>query len=111
MIFNDEHEFQKAVNKDLKDLGIMNYHRKSNGGGKQVTANRFKHGDKILAWPDTIIYLPKGRTIYLELKHGKNKLSEFQANFATFAMDNGYPFYTAWTWIGWCDIKKYEDII
>jgi hypothetical protein len=108
--FNNETEFQKAVNEDLRKMGIPFYHRFSSKGGRARASNVFKLNKKKCAWLDNMIHLKNGKTIYVELKHGKGELSDEQTNFVNEFKKLGYHCYVAWKWYQWEFIKALEGI-
>jgi len=106
----NEIDLQDYINKDLKNYNLINYHRKSSRGGHRITANRFKLNGKWLAYPDNQISINPGRTVYMELKWGYNKLSEEQENFCFWAIQNKFHFYTVKSVAEYELMKKIENI-
>ena len=110
MIFNNESEFQLAVNQDLRDMGIPFMHRLSSKGGKARTMNHFTIDGVKMAWLDNTIFL-KDRCIHIELKHGKGKCTLEQDSFIYhFNDDLNQTCYVIYNWDEWERLKKYEGI-
>ena len=110
MIFKNEDDFQKAVNEDLRKLGIPFRHRYKSPGRKGQSLNTFTIDGVKMAWLDLVIYLPGGKTIFIELKHGKGKFSPEQINCRDYLIKQGYHCYSMWEWEHWELIKKIEGI-
>lgn len=108
--FNNEDEFQAEVNADLRKLGIPFRHRYKSKGRKGQALNTFVINGVKMAWLDNAIYLPNGRCIYVELKHGNGKLSDEQTNFIQHFKMLGYSCYVANKWTQWGFIKRVEGI-
>lgn len=94
-----EYELQKAINADLKKLGIRFKHDEK-GRGK----NRTHRG----GWPDLIIFPGKSRVFFLELKSDSGQLKPSQEEFIEWGKENGYPCYVARNWEQWKFIKEIE---
>jgi hypothetical protein len=108
---SNEEELQLAINEDLRIRCIPYDHRYKSKGGRGQRPNIFKANGKDCAWLDLTLFLDLGRTIFIEIKWGYNKLSEEQKNFCEYQMSRGYHCYTVWTWAGYQTVLKEEGII
>lgn len=72
-----------------------------NGGLRnKITASRLKREGVRAGTPDIAIFIPRGTTpgAFIEMKNGKNKLTEHQEAFRIFATSQGYKFATCYSW-------------
>ncbi len=72
-----------------------------NGGLRNIkTAARLKREGVRAGSPDIAIFLPRGKTpgAFIEMKHGKNKLTESQSDFKNCAEVEGYKYAVCYDW-------------
>lgn len=72
-----------------------------NGGLRnKIIAARLKREGVRAGTPDIAIFLPRGTTpgAFIEMKNGRNTLTETQTAFKTFAEAQGYKFAICYSW-------------
>lgn len=76
-------------------------HAIPNGGYRHIATAKKMAAEGVLAgvW-DIYIPIPKGgyMGMYIEMKHGKNKLTDSQAEFGKFVASKGYMTQVCYTW-------------
>ena len=105
---HNETTLQYHINDDIRKYNIPFDHRKSSPGGKYHTPNTFEIDGVKMKWPDLKIYMPNGRTVFIELKWIYGKPDKEQQAFLDWAMKKGYPVYTCKSVDEWELIKKIE---
>ena len=86
----NEDDFQLYCNGLLRERGIPFRHRYKSKGRRGQSLNTFTIDGVKMAWPDLIIYLPAGRTVFVELKQKNGIASEEQNNFIEHFTDLGF---------------------
>lgn len=78
-----------------------------NGGQRNIiVASKLKEEGVLAGVPDLCIPIARKsyHGLYIELKVGKNKLTENQKEVISRLVDNGYKCYTCWTLTGFIEI-------
>ena len=114
-----EHDNQVAVF-DVLRLNERRYpflrwvHAIPNGGARHpVVAGKLKAEGVKSGIADIFLPIPmKGKHgMYIEMKYGKNKMSDNQTDFMVFAIDQDYHFYAAWNAaVALAEIERYLEI-
>lgn len=83
----DEKDVQKGIGKIMRDHGVLYYHREK--------YNKTKSGDRYTfnGMPDTIVWLPHGKVITIEIKKEKEVLRPKQLEWSEYLLNNSHDCY------------------
>lgn len=100
MLCRSEDDLHLLINKLLTDhySWILAHHSPNGGKRNMLEAKKFKAMGTIAGHPDFVLYWrdwrgsDRDRTAFMEVKFGKNKLTEIQKGFRDRAIEMGFPY-------------------
>jgi hypothetical protein len=92
MYIGKEDNFQKALARYLDSIGVLWAHIPNGGSRNVIEATKLKAMGTKKGVPDILIFEPKGiyNGMAIELKVGKNKISEYQKYWLEELMSRGW---------------------
>ena len=92
---NSEDQLQEAIIKVWRTMTPRSewfrlFHPANGGSRNSIEAAKFKRMGVVAGVADLVCLLPEGKVGFIELKFGKNGLSDYQDDFRIFCQKSGY---------------------